>query len=60
MNYKFVFNNLFRNSLYLIDSYLIYIYNMRFCQTVDKGQLYNLLTGMLGIYILYFIAGILH
>lgn len=60
MNYKFVFNNLFRNSLYLIDSYLIYSYNMRFCQTVDKGQLYNLLTGMLGIYILYFIAGILH
>jgi hypothetical protein len=60
MNYKFVFNNLFRNSLYLIGSYLIYSYNMRFCQTVDKGQLYNLLTGMLGIYILYFIAGILH
>lgn len=33
---------------------------MGFCQTVDRVQLFNLLTGMLGIYILYFIAGILH
>lgn len=33
---------------------------MGFCQTVDREQLFNLLTGMLGIYILYFIAGILH
>lgn len=33
---------------------------MGFCQSVNKEQLFNLLTGMLGIYILYFIAGILH
>lgn len=30
------------------------------CRSVDRPQLANLLTGMLGIYILYFIAGILH
>lgn len=33
---------------------------MGFCESVDKTQLRNLLVGMLGIYILYFIAGILH
>lgn len=33
---------------------------MGFCKSVDRAQLVNLLTGMLGIYTLYFIAGILH
>lgn len=33
---------------------------MGFCRSVDRAQLVNLLTGMLGIYTLYFIAGILH
>lgn len=37
-----------------------YSYQMVFCESVDRKQLVNLLTGMLGIYTLYFIAGILH
>ena len=33
---------------------------MRTLRSVDLTQLFNLLTGMVGIYVCYFIGGLLH